>query len=97
MMMNRKFGEDEDVKIEVTMFDGMVSVPKVEEDSSGEEVRLHITVIVDVSKGDGSGSLQFVCSAWPDALEVHKVYVLSRDNKLTKKTKGNPFSNYKIT
>ncbi|XP_031279536.1 uncharacterized protein At2g39795, mitochondrial isoform X1 [Pistacia vera] len=93
VIMNRKSGDNEDIKIEVTMFDGLVSVPKVGDDSTGEDVRLHISVIVDISKADGSDFLEFVCSAWPDALEIHKVYVLSRDNKLARPYMGPHFRN----
>lgn len=76
--MRGKFGDSEDIKIEVTMFDGYESVPKTGDDSSGEDLRLHISVLVDISKGDGSNDLEFLCSAWPDSLEIQKVYVLRR-------------------
>lgn len=76
--MRRKFGDTEEIKIEVTMFDGYESVPKNGDDLSGEDVRLHISVLVDISKAGGSNDLEFLCSAWPDRLEVQKVYVLHR-------------------
>ncbi|TXG62239.1 hypothetical protein EZV62_013602 [Acer yangbiense] len=87
MTMNGKFGDSEDIKIEATMFDGFVSVPRVGDDATGEDARLHISVIVDISKRDGSKTAQFICSAWPDTLEIHNVYVFSttsRDNKLVR-------------
>lgn len=74
--MRGKFGDTEDIKIEVTMFDGYEIVHKMRDDCSGEDVRLHISVLVDISKGDGSDDLEFVCSAWPDSLEIRKVYLL---------------------
>ena len=82
MTMRGKFGDDEDIKIEVTMFDGYELSPK--HDSDGEDVRLHISVLVDISKGDGSNDLEFICSAWPDGLEILNVYLLRRDKKLAR-------------
>lgn len=76
--MRRKFGDTEEIKIEVTMFDRYESVPKNGDNLSGEDVRLHISVLVDISKAGGSNDLEFLCSAWPDRLEVQKVYVLHR-------------------
>lgn len=79
MTMRRKFGDDEDIKIEATMFDGYELSPKLGDDSIGDDLRLHISLLVDVSKGNGSDDLEFVCSAWPDSLEVQSVYLLRRD------------------
>ncbi|XP_023524355.1 uncharacterized protein At2g39795, mitochondrial-like [Cucurbita pepo subsp. pepo] len=87
-----KFGDTEDIKIEATMFDGCESVPKLGDDSDGEEdLRLHISVLVDISKGEGSEDLEFVCSAWPDSLEVQKLYVLKRDMSLARPYMGPDF------
>lgn len=47
-----KFGENETIKIEATMFDGSVVVQKSGDDSTAEDVRLHISLLVDVSKGE---------------------------------------------
>ncbi|XP_061363893.1 uncharacterized protein At2g39795, mitochondrial [Gastrolobium bilobum] len=71
-----KFGEGEDIKIEATMFDGFEHVPVVGDDSSGVNVRLHLSLIVDISKGGGDSTLEFICSAWPGCLDVEKLYVL---------------------
>ncbi|KAL2331130.1 hypothetical protein Fmac_018711 [Flemingia macrophylla] len=71
-----RFGECEDIKIEATMFDGCEHVPACGDDSSGMNLRLHLSLIVDISKGEGGTELEFVCSAWPDSLNVEKVYVL---------------------
>ncbi|KAG5225213.1 hypothetical protein OIU78_023415 [Salix suchowensis] len=76
MIMRGKYDDIEDIKLEVTMFDGYVTVPKLGDDATGEDVRLHISFIVDVSKGDGGENLEFLCSAWPDRLEIQKVYLL---------------------
>ncbi|KAG2390107.1 hypothetical protein LR48_Vigan07g243700 [Vigna angularis] len=73
-----KFGECEDIIIEATMFDGCEHVPAYGDDSSGVNVRLHLSLIVDISKGEGENDLEFVCSAWPDSLNVEKVFVLRR-------------------
>ncbi|KAL9363510.1 hypothetical protein Peur_046295 [Populus x canadensis] len=58
------------------MFDGYVTVPKLGDVASGEDLRHHISVIVDISRGDGGEKLEFLCSAWPDHLEIQKVYLL---------------------
>ncbi|OIW16976.1 hypothetical protein TanjilG_32843 [Lupinus angustifolius] len=73
-----KFGEREDIKIQATMYDGYQHVPVVEDDSSKLSLRLHLSLLVDISKGECGNDLQFVCSAWPDSLDVEKVYVLRR-------------------
>ncbi|TKY58095.1 mitochondrial protein [Spatholobus suberectus] len=73
-----KFGECEDIKIEATMFDGFEHVPACGDDSSGVNVRLRLSLIVDISKGEGDSELEFVCSAWPESLNVEKVYILRR-------------------
>ena len=87
-----KFGGTEDIKIEATMFDGCKSVPKLGDDSDGEEdLRLHSSVLVDISKRDGSDYLEFVCSAWPDSLEIQKLYVLKRDRMLSRPYMGPDF------
>ncbi|GAB4854662.1 hypothetical protein Ancab_023244 [Ancistrocladus abbreviatus] len=74
-----KFEEKEDIKVEATMFDGCVSVPKPGDDTDWEDTHLHISLLVDISKGEGSEALEFVCSAWPNYLEIQKVYILQRD------------------
>ncbi|XP_022731324.1 uncharacterized protein LOC111285915 isoform X2 [Durio zibethinus] len=79
MTMRGKYGDSEEIKIEVTMFDGCVFVPKPGEDSNGENVLLHISLLVDISKGQGCPEMEFLCSAWPDRLEIQKVYLLNRD------------------
>ncbi|KAK9683492.1 hypothetical protein RND81_10G145000 [Saponaria officinalis] len=87
--LQRKFGEKEDIKIEATMFDGCVSVPKPGDDDDGDNIRLHISLLIDIHKGEGSDGLGFVCSAWPDSLEIMKVYTL-RSNGLPPKAHMGP-------
>ncbi|KAL8130027.1 hypothetical protein V2J09_019182 [Rumex salicifolius] len=74
-----KSRHNEDIKIEATMFDGCISVPKSGDDTDGENLRLHLSLFVDITKADGSSSLEFVCSAWPDSLQIQKVYVLPQN------------------
>ncbi|KAJ4958373.1 hypothetical protein NE237_025484 [Protea cynaroides] len=86
-----KYGDKEDIKIEATMFDGSVSAPKPTEDGQGEDTRLHISLIVDVSKEEGCDVLEFVCSAWPDSLEIQRVFMLRRDGMPTRPYVGPDF------
>ncbi|CAH9086184.1 unnamed protein product [Cuscuta europaea] len=77
--LKRKFQDDEDIKIEATMFDGSVPIAPKSGDESNEDVRLHISLLVDIWKKGGCDSLEFVCSAWPDSLEVQSVYIFKRE------------------
>ncbi|KAK4415415.1 hypothetical protein Salat_2648900 [Sesamum alatum] len=70
-----KSAEDENIKIEATMFDGSIITPKSCDEGTQENTRLHISVLVDIWKGQGTDLMEFVCSAWPDSLEIHKVYI----------------------
>lgn len=76
--LRSKFQQNEEIKIEATMFDGSISVPKSGDETS-ENVRLHISLLVDIWKKEGGEALEFVCSAWPDSLEVQNVYVFRRE------------------
>lgn len=75
----RKHGR-EDVKIDATMFDGAGPSKRSAMAVADEaDARLHISLLVEVSKGEASDSvLQFVCSAWPDSIDVEKVFPLRR-------------------
>lgn len=62
------------------MFDGCIFIPKLdddfnENDITGQELRPHISLLVDISKGEDCDMLEFVCSAWPDSLEIQKVFI----------------------
>ncbi|KAL1221030.1 hypothetical protein V5N11_012293 [Cardamine amara subsp. amara] len=71
--LRRKFGDKEDIKIEATMFDG--SVPSSKSASSDpDDVQLHITFIVNISKGDGE-TFEIMCSAWPDTIQISRFFV----------------------
>ncbi|WJX48625.1 hypothetical protein P8452_35164 [Trifolium repens] len=76
--LKRQFA-DENIKVEVTMFDGAVPAPKKSGGvANADEVQLHITLIVNISKGDGS-VLEIMCSAWPDNIEIKRLFI--RTNK----------------
>ncbi|XVE89168.1 hypothetical protein DITRI_Ditri19aG0128900 [Diplodiscus trichospermus] len=78
--LKRKFGEKEDITIEATMFDG--SIPVSNSGKVGDDVQLHITFIVNISKGGDSNILEIMCSAWPDAIEIKKLFVRGDDRTL---------------
>ncbi|XP_023634930.1 uncharacterized protein At2g39790, mitochondrial isoform X2 [Capsella rubella] len=86
IVMKGKFGEDENIKMEATMFDGFMTVPRTGLDASGRDLRLHISLLVDISKIDGSEEVEFLCSVWPNRIEIRKLYKLRR-NKIT----GQPY------
>ncbi|XP_057450635.1 uncharacterized protein At2g39795, mitochondrial-like [Lotus japonicus] len=76
--LRRQFA-NEDIKVEATMFDGAVPAPR----SSGgvanaDEMQLHITLIVSISKGDG-GVLEITCSAWPDTIEIKRLLTRAKE------------------
>ncbi|XP_078150935.1 mitochondrial glycoprotein family protein [Carex rostrata] len=77
--------DQEEIKIDATLFDGAAPETRsgVVADSDGSNQRLHITLAVEVSKKDsdlnpdldsGGIIMQFLCSAWPDAMDVDRVY-----------------------
>ncbi|CAA0816433.1 Mitochondrial glycoprotein family protein [Striga hermonthica] len=74
--LTRKFGGKEEIKVEVTMFDD--SLPTKKDDDS-EDVTLHITLIIDIFKGEDTKVLEFVCSAWPDSIEIRNVFTRGHD------------------
>uniref|UniRef100_A0A0E0INI4 Uncharacterized protein n=1 Tax=Oryza nivara TaxID=4536 RepID=A0A0E0INI4_ORYNI len=71
--------QDEEVKVDATMFDGAAAPPpdaplfrRVESLERGP--RLHLSLIVEVSRADRV--LGFICSAWHDELVVRHVLTL---------------------
>ncbi|KAF0905739.1 hypothetical protein E2562_008810 [Oryza meyeriana var. granulata] len=71
--------QDEEVKVDATMFDGAAVPPpdaplfrRVESLERGP--RLHLSLIVEVSRADRV--LGFICSAWPDELVVRHILTL---------------------
>ncbi|KAJ1429178.1 Mitochondrial glycoprotein [Sesbania bispinosa] len=77
--LKRQFA-NEDIKVEVTMFDGAVPAPSASGGvANSDEMQLHITLIVNISKGEG-GVLELMCSAWPDTIEIKRLFI-RRDQK----------------
>ncbi|CAH2067955.1 unnamed protein product [Thlaspi arvense] len=85
--LKRKFGEKEDIKIEATMFDR--SVPTSKSTGTEPEFMLHITFIVNISKGGAGETLEFMCSAWPDNIEISKLCI-RKGNKTSPSSYGGP-------
>nr|CAD1827800.1 unnamed protein product [Ananas comosus var. bracteatus] len=75
-LVRKRRGGEEEVKIDATMFDGAAPAKRSGGAVEDGDARLHISLLVEVSKGEeGSGCvLQFVCSAWPDSVDVEKVF-----------------------
>ncbi|KAK2644735.1 hypothetical protein Ddye_019930 [Dipteronia dyeriana] len=76
--LRRKFEENEDIKVEATMFDGSIPVSKA--GGPGQDVKLHISLVINIHKGDGE-VLEFLCSAWPDSIEITNLFVRGNDKK----------------
>lgn len=76
--LSRKFGAAEEIKVEVTMFDGSLLIKK-DGDDAEDGVQLHITLIVELFKEENKDVMQFVCSAWPDSIEIRKVFTRASD------------------
>lgn len=56
------------------MFDGAIPIPKSGGGGIKDDVQLHITLIVTISKGGGE-VLEVMCSAWPDSIEITKLFI----------------------
>ncbi|KAK9666500.1 hypothetical protein RND81_14G188900 [Saponaria officinalis] len=90
--LGKFFGKSEEIKVEVTVFDGSVPLRTVG-DKPGlpvEEVHLHITMIISILKKDSNRVLEFICSAWPDALEIRKLFVREKSKSPTKQPYTGP-------
>ncbi|KAI3987855.1 hypothetical protein MKX01_020969 [Papaver californicum] len=93
--LRRKYGE-EDIEIEATMFDGSVPAPKIGDDDEYGSTQLHISLIVDISKGENDSVFEFICSAWPDCLEIDKVFMLRRNGMPAKPYIGPDFKDFDV-
>lgn len=83
---------DEDIKIEVTMFDGAAPAPSASGgEATADDMQLHITLIVSISKGEGDGVLEIVCSAWPDSIEINRLFVNANKKMLAEPYAGPEF------
>lgn len=93
--LEKKFGDDEEIKVEVTLFDGSMPVSKYvdgkESGQIGEELIMHITLIVSVFKDDNDKVLEFVCSAWPTSVEIDKIFMRPRGQMPEEPYMGPPF------
>ncbi|CAI9113902.1 OLC1v1014602C1 [Oldenlandia corymbosa var. corymbosa] len=76
--LKKKNGEGEEIKVDATMFDDSVPTKKSGGDAEDDE-RLHITMIVSVFKEGSDDVLEFVCSVWPDTIELRRVFTRGRD------------------
>lgn len=74
--MKRKYGDKEDIKIEASMFDGAVPARKSDGVFGLENVKLHLTMIVNISRKESGNVLEIMCSVWPDSIEIDKLYIL---------------------
>ncbi|CAM9001750.1 unnamed protein product [Rhodiola kirilowii] len=75
--LTAKHGENEEIRIEATMFDCCVIVPLTGEGPSRGEERRHLSLRVHIAKGDGSYPLTVICSSWPEYLDVQRFFVAS--------------------
>ncbi|KAH0901055.1 hypothetical protein HID58_040558 [Brassica napus] len=50
IVMKGRFGEDETIKMEATMFDGFMYVLRTGLDASGSDIRLHISLLTAVKE-----------------------------------------------
>ncbi|KAF3602933.1 hypothetical protein F2Q69_00033042 [Brassica cretica] len=81
--------------MEATMFDGFMSVPRTGLDASGSDVRLHISFPVNISKADGNDEMEFLCSVWPNHIEIQNLYMLRRNKVIPKPYMGPSFGSLK--
>ncbi|KAL4559309.1 hypothetical protein LXL04_031447 [Taraxacum kok-saghyz] len=90
--LNTKFGDDEDIKVEVTMF--RVSTPPTKEGSitTQNDLELYISMVIDIVKGEENGILQFLCNIWPESVEIEKVFMRNQDGMAGKPYLGPPFN-----
>jgi len=74
------------------MFDGAVPIPKSDVPGIKEDMLLHITLIINILKGDGD-VLEILCSAWPDSIEITKLFI-RRSNKTSHQVYDGPEFKY---
>ena len=88
--------KDEGIKVEVTMFDGAIPASKSGGGVSiGDEVQLHITLIVNITKGEDGEVLEFMCSAWPDSIEINRLFI-RRGDKMSAQPYTGPEFKYDV-
>lgn len=72
---------NETIKIEATMFDGYGVIAPNSRDEDTDNEQLHISVLVDITKAEGGDTLEFICSAWQERLEIQKLYVFGLNGR----------------
>ncbi|GJR15336.1 mitochondrial glycoprotein [Tanacetum coccineum] len=89
--LNKKFGDNEEIKVEVTMF--QVSTPPAKESdvTTANDLELYISMVIDIFKDEENGILEFVCNVWPDSVEIEKVFMRDQDGMTGKPYMGPPF------
>nr|GEX16183.1 mitochondrial glycoprotein [Tanacetum cinerariifolium] len=89
--LNKKFGDNEEIKVEVTMF--QVSTPPAKESdvTTSNDLELYISMVIDIFKDEENGILEFVCNVWPDSVEIEKVFMRDQDGMTGKPYMGPPF------
>lgn len=94
--MKRKF-EDEDIKIEATMFDGTfhVSSSKSGDPVVGRDVvEHHISMIINISKEGSGNRLEIMCSAWTEEIEIDSVSIRKQEKNVPTKPYPGPVFKY---
>lgn len=73
----------EEVRVDATLVDGALPPTRSGADTGGPP-RMHISVRVEVEKAARPGvALTFMCSAWPDEMEVERVFPVRSDGPAT--------------
>nr|XP_043636498.1 uncharacterized protein At2g39795, mitochondrial-like [Erigeron canadensis]XP_043636499.1 uncharacterized protein At2g39795, mitochondrial-like [Erigeron canadensis] len=89
--LNKKFGNNEEIKVEVTMFRVFDPPAKHGSVTTDNDLELYISMVVDIFKDDDNGILEFVCNVWPDSIEIEKVFMRDQDGMAGKPYLGPPF------
>ncbi|KAD7116792.1 hypothetical protein E3N88_04060 [Mikania micrantha] len=90
--LNKTVGDNEEIKLEVTMF--QVSAPPAKDGGviTNNDLQLYISMVIDVFKDEKIGVLEFVCNVWPDSIEIDKVFMRDQDEMTGKPYLGPPFN-----
>ncbi|WOK96287.1 hypothetical protein Cni_G04994 [Canna indica] len=94
IQLRRSHGREE-VTIDATMFDGVAPSSRsaaAAEVADPSDLRRHISLMVEVSKGEASGIvLRFACSAWADDLQIDNIFPARRGNEALMQYMGPEF------
>lgn len=89
--LKNKFGVNEEIKIDATMFDASYPIKKHKGVATEDDVQLHLSLFIDVFKGEGNDILRIVCSAWPDSIEIKRIYTYKRNQNADQPYAGPEF------